>query len=139
MSKSAFAALVVTLLCAAFGALAMNHLMADDFVGKFKVMGNAEAPFLADEKGMSLYTFDKDPEGKSTCVAACAEHFPPVLVVEGDMAMAPFSFITRDDGKRQWAIENRPMYLHAKDTAPGQTNGRAVEGWTTVKVAAHEM
>jgi predicted lipoprotein with Yx(FWY)xxD motif len=133
------AALAAALLCAACGAAAMNHLMADDFVGKFKVMGTADAPFLASEKGMTLYTFAKDVDGKPTCVGACAQQWPPVLVIAGDMAIAPFSFVARDDGTRQWAIENQPLYLFVRDTEPGQTNGREVEGWATVKVAAHEM
>jgi predicted lipoprotein with Yx(FWY)xxD motif len=139
MSKFALAAAVAAGLCVASAAMAMNHLMADDFVGKFKVMGNADAPFLANEKGLTMYTFEKDADGKPTCVAACAEQFPPVLVVDGDMAVAPFTFVARDDGKRQWAIENHPLYLNAKDAAPGDTNGRDVAGWSTVKVAAHEM
>lgn len=130
---------LAALAVAAPGVRAMNHLMADDFVGKFKVMGTADAPFLANEKGLTLYTFEKDADGKPTCVAACAAEWPPVLFAAGDMALAPFSFVMRDDGTRQWVIENYPLYLSAKDTAPGDTNGRDVAGWTTVKVAAHEM
>jgi predicted lipoprotein with Yx(FWY)xxD motif len=139
MSKIVLAAVVAAAVCAASASLAMNHLMADDFVGKFKVMGAADAPFLANEKGLTMYTFEKDVGGKPTCVAACAEQFPPVLVVDGDMAVMPFSFVMRDDGKRQWAIEDHPLYLHAKDAAPGDTNGKDVEGWKLVAVAAHEM
>ena len=120
-------------------ALAMNHLMADDFVGKSKVMGTADAPFLASEKGMTLYTFEKDVGGKATCTATCAEQFPPVLVIDGDMAVMPFSFVTREDGKRQWAIGDHPLYFNAKDAAPGDINGKDVEGWKLVAVAAHEM
>ena len=139
MLKSVMTAAFVAAMGAASAALAMNHLMADDFVGKFKVMGTAEAPFLASEKGLTLYTFEKDAGGKPTCTAACAEQFPPVLVVDGDMAVTPFAFVTREDGKRQWAIEDHPLYLSAKDTEPGQTNGKDVEGWKLVAVAAHEM
>ena len=139
MLRSVTTAAFVAAMGAASAALAMNHLMPDDFVGKFKVMGSAEAPFLASEKGMTLYTFEKDVGGKPACTAACADQFPPVLVVEGDMAVMPFSFVTREDGKRQWAIEDHPLYLNAKDAAPGDTNGKDVEGWKLVAVAAHEM
>ena len=31
-----------------------------------------------DDKGMTLYTFDKDTSGKSTCNGPCAQNWPPL-------------------------------------------------------------
>ena len=38
----------------------------------------AMGPVLADAKGMTLYTFDKDADGKSNCNGKCAENWPPL-------------------------------------------------------------
>src|SRR3546814_12810623 len=36
----------------------------------------AMGPVLVDARGMTLYTFDKDPAGKSVCNGKCAEAWP---------------------------------------------------------------
>jgi predicted lipoprotein with Yx(FWY)xxD motif len=36
---------------------------------------------LADGKGMTLYTFDKDDGGKSACNGPCATNWPPLMRV----------------------------------------------------------
>lgn len=73
--------------------------------------------------GMTLYTFDKDmaSSGKSACNGPCAALWPPVTPsgnVRGD-----YSIITRDDGGKQLAFKGKPLYLFAKDQAPGDKLG----------------
>lgn len=36
----------------------------------------------SDQMGKSLYTFDKDPVGKSVCMDDCEKFWPPLLVNE---------------------------------------------------------
>lgn len=75
--------------------------------------------------GMTLYTFDNDPAGggKSVCNGPCANNWPPLLAAEGDKPSGDFSIVTRDDGKKQWALKGKPLYLWIKDTKPGDMTG----------------
>ncbi|MFX9008225.1 hypothetical protein ABTN33_20390, partial [Acinetobacter baumannii] len=36
-------------------------------------------PVLTDAKGMTLYTFDRDPNGKTACNGPCATNWPPLV------------------------------------------------------------
>ena len=76
---------------------------------------------LVGEKGMTLYVFDKDADGKSMCNGKCAENWPP-LAAEG-AASGDFSVITRDDGKKQYAYKGKPLYYWSKDQKPGDKTG----------------
>jgi predicted lipoprotein with Yx(FWY)xxD motif len=51
--------------------------VAEDY-GPLKVQKTSMGNVLADPKGMTLYTFDKDTSGKSNCNGECAEYWPPV-------------------------------------------------------------
>ncbi len=69
---------------------------------------------FGDADGKPLYTYDQDGTGgKSTCVAACAEEFPPYLVAKEAVAFGPWSIISRVDGSRQWAYQGRPLYRYS--------------------------
>ncbi|MGE5477484.1 MAG: hypothetical protein ACM3Q1_12565 [Bacteroidales bacterium] len=87
----------------------------------------AKGPVLTDERGMSLYTFDKDEAGKSVCVDACAQNWPPLLADKGAKAVGEYSLVTRADGAMQWAYRGKPLYLWAKDAKPGDTSGDGVK------------
>lgn len=89
---------------------------------------------LTDDKGMTLYTFDKDEMGKTACVDACAQNWPPLLADKGAKAMGEYSLVTRPDGAMQWAYRGKPLYLWAKDTKPGDTTGDGVKDvWHVAK------
>ena len=92
---------------------------------------SASGPILVDDHGMSLYIFDKDAPGVSTCTDACAENWPPALEADGDaMADGDFSLVARADGSSQWAYKGMPLYTWVKDTAPGDVSGDGVnEVW----------
>lgn len=80
---------------------------------------------LVGPNGMTLYTFDKDTadSGKSVCNGPCATNWPPLMAAEGDKATGAYSIISRDDGKKQWAIKGKPLYYWVKDTKPGDKTG----------------
>ena len=84
----------------------------------------AEGGVLVNSAGMTLYTFDADPAGKSTCNGACADNWPP-LMASGDEkpTSADWSVVTRDDGKKQWAYKGKPLYQWSKDQKPGDKTG----------------
>jgi len=78
---------------------------------------------LTDEKGMSLYIFDKDVDGKIACVDACAQNWPPLMAAAADKATGDYSIVNRADGAKQWAYKGKPLYRWIKDMKPGDTSG----------------
>lgn len=80
---------------------------------------------LTGPNGMTLYIFDKDMagSGKSACNGPCATNWPPLMAADTDQSSGDFSVITRDDGKKQWAMKGKPLYYWAKDSKPGDKTG----------------
>ena len=72
---------------------------------------------ITNKQGMSLYTFDKDKNGKSACYDGCAAKWPPYIA---------------KDGAQQWTYNNQPLYTWVGDTKAGDTTGDGVGGvWHT--------
>jgi len=87
---------------------------------------------LVNQAGMTVYTFDKDSAGSSSCVGPCADNWPAVKA--GDKLAAPYSAITRDDGSKQLAYQDKPLYTFKKDAKPGDRNGDGFKDiWHIVK------
>jgi predicted lipoprotein with Yx(FWY)xxD motif len=81
---------------------------------------------LVNNAGMTLYTFDKDSKGKSACVDQCASNWPPLKASAEDKPGRGFSIVSRDDGSKQWAYDDKPLYLWVKDQKPGDKTGDGV-------------
>jgi predicted lipoprotein with Yx(FWY)xxD motif len=94
-----------------------------------KVQKTAAGEVLADSKGMTLYTFDRDTAGKSACNGPCAQNWPPLAAPADAKSMGEWTVVTRDDGTKQWAHKGKPLYTFAKDSKPGETAG---EGFNKV-------
>lgn len=88
-----------------------------------KTATTAKGPALTDAKGMSLYTFDKDSDGKSACNGPCATNWPALKAEASDTASDNYTIIARDDGSRQWAYKGKPLYTFAKDQKAGDITG----------------
>lgn len=93
----------------------------------------AKGRVFVDEKGMTLYTFDKDLSDKSACNGPCAKNWPPLMAVTSS-APANWTVLARDDGSKQWAYMGKPLYTWVKDTKPGDTTG---DGFNNVWHVAH--
>ncbi len=78
---------------------------------------------LTDAKGMTLYTFDRDPRGKSACSGQCATNSPPLIAAAAAKPAGDYSLVKRDDGTKQWAYKGKPLYLWATDEKPGDRTG----------------
>ena len=122
---------VLTGLCAALicltapTAFAAPAMEADSALGKIYV----------DEKGMTLYTFDKDEMNKSNCYDDCAVNWPPLTAGADAVAEGEWTVVERTDGTSQWAYEGKPVYLWIKDMKAGDTTGDGVGGvWHVVHV-----
>ncbi|CAM3108980.1 hypothetical protein PANO111632_03615 [Paracoccus nototheniae] len=84
---------------------------------------SAKGPTLTNDQGMTLYTFDKDANGKSACNGPCAANWPPLSAPGDAQASGGYTVIARDDGSRQWAYRGRPLYTWVKDAKPGDITG----------------
>jgi predicted lipoprotein with Yx(FWY)xxD motif len=83
----------------------------------------AKGAVLTDAKGMTLYTFDKDADGKSACNGPCATNWPVLKAEASDKAEGGYTIIKRDDGSMQWAYKGKPLYTFAKDQKAGDITG----------------
>ena len=90
---------------------------------------------LVTSAGMTLYTFDKDADGKSACNGPCAANWPPLMATGNAAAMGDWTVVTRDDGAKQWAYKGKPLYLWSKDAKPGDKSG---DGFNSVWHAAKQ-
>ena len=73
--------------------------------------------------GMTVYTFDKDTAGQSTCYGPCASYWPPVEASPGQQASGDLTIIRRTDGSMQWAKQGQPLYTFSEDTMQGEMRG----------------
>jgi len=90
-------------------------------------------PTLVDGAGLTLYVFDNDMGGTSTCAGACATAWPPLTVdgepVAGDGIDAEdVATVTRADGTTQVTFYGMPVYRWSGDAAPGETSGLGING-----------
>lgn len=92
-------------------------------VAPLKTVETGIGPVLADAKGMTLYTYSKDPTGVSECFGRCARKWPPAAVTAAPPPGSDLTIIDRKDGTRQYAWRGRPLYTWAKDKEPSQTTG----------------
>ena len=97
-------------------------------MGPAEVMRTAIGPVLADRRGRTLYTFDKDRPGVSACYDKCAHAWPPFLARRGARSHRPWTLVHRRGGAVQWAYKGEPLYTWFKDYKPGQTSGDGVRG-----------
>ena len=88
-----------------------------------KMAETSKGKAWVDDKGMTLYTFEKDKADKSNCNGKCAVEWPPLKVAEGAVAAGEWTIVTRDDGSKMWAYEGRPLYTFVDDKKPGQVTG----------------
>jgi predicted lipoprotein with Yx(FWY)xxD motif len=79
----------------------------------------------ADQRGRTLYTWDRDPAGKSSCVDACAASFRPFLALRTSTAAGDWTLLGRSDGSRQWALKGKALYTYVKDVDPGSVRGNS--------------
>ena len=103
--------------------------------GPFKEQKTKLGTILVNPNGMTMYTYDKDQSGVSTCTGKCAEHWPPVKASAIDKPTGEFTVIKRPDDTSQWAYDGKPLYLYADDKQAGDVTGDGKMGaWHVVKV-----
>ncbi len=94
-----------------------------------------QGTYLTDFQGMTLYTYDKDTKGISNCSGKCQAAWPPYTSGATAEKTLPtnITIITRDDGSKQFAWKDMPLYYFAGDTKAGQANGVGISNWHLAK------
>jgi predicted lipoprotein with Yx(FWY)xxD motif len=119
-----------TSLSAAFLVLSTGVAAAD----MVQRANTSAGPILVNEKGMTLYTYDKDTAGASNCYDQCARNWPPVMASGSGERAKGLTTVGRRDGGQMYAYQGRPLYLWVKDTKPGDITGEGVGGvWHVAK------
>ena len=103
---------------------------ADEIVGvkimEKELLGN----YLADGKGITLYSFSRDENNTSNCIEGCAVNWPPFYVDPGAATegseSSDFATITRSDGRNQTTYKGMPLYYFKNDKYPGDTFGQGI-------------
>ncbi|HWT96250.1 MAG TPA: hypothetical protein VN229_01500 [Terriglobales bacterium] len=99
-----------------------------------KSVSSAAGAVLTDESGMTLYTYDEDTSGSSSCTGMCAAAWPPVYAQDGAQPAGHLTVIARPDGSKQWAKDGMPLYTYDQDKKAGDIKGDGVEGtWHIVR------
>jgi predicted lipoprotein with Yx(FWY)xxD motif len=88
----------------------------------------AQAAMLTAQNGMTIYTFDKDTAGVSTCYDDCAKEWPPYLGKEGDTMTEGWTLVKRTDDTMQLAHKGKPVYFFEDDKKKGDMAGDGHDG-----------
>jgi predicted lipoprotein with Yx(FWY)xxD motif len=103
---------------------------------------------IVDGRGRTLYLFEKDKRGGSTCSGACAAYWPPLLtrgrpVAGRGITRSLLGVIRRADGTSQATYAGHPLYRFVQDARPGQTTGEDLHdfgaGWYVVSPAGKKV
>jgi predicted lipoprotein with Yx(FWY)xxD motif len=103
---------------------------------------------LVDNRGRTLYLFEKDKNGMSACASACLSYWPTLTSVGTPRAGAGVhqSLLTlakAQHGTRQVLYAGHPLYTFVEDKSAGQTNGENLDDfgaeWYAVSAAGAKV
>ncbi|QIY74662.1 hypothetical protein HEP84_41805 [Streptomyces sp. RLB1-33] len=85
---------------------------------------------VTDDKGMTLYRYDKDQANPSkwTCAGECTKTWMPVIVQDSVQTIGVEKSLlgtVHRNGMKQLTLGGWPLYRYMGDTQAGQTNGQA--------------
>ncbi|MGH3329407.1 MAG: COG4315 family predicted lipoprotein [Streptomycetales bacterium] len=87
---------------------------------------------LVDSRGRTLYLFEKDQKGRSSCSGGCAQAWPPLTTsgsprsgqgVKGSL----LDTTSRQGGQAQVTYNGHPLYFYQGDSEAGQTTGQELD------------
>jgi predicted lipoprotein with Yx(FWY)xxD motif len=95
---------------------------------------NSLGRILVDPRGRTLYLFEKDKTGASTCVGRCATYWSPLLTRGRPLATAGvkaklLSTTRRSGGRLQVTYAGHPLYTFKLDAKPGQAKGEGMDAF----------
>jgi predicted lipoprotein with Yx(FWY)xxD motif len=132
LASGALLAIAAVTVGAAAAASGAGH--GEAAVATVKVRATALGRVLVDGSGRTLYLFEPDAFGRSSCYGACAAAWPPLITTgaprAGSGARAALLGTTkRTNGTTQVTYQGYPLYSFVKDLKPGQTLGQGIDGF----------
>lgn len=93
-------------------------------------MENEPVKIRITSSGLTLYTFDNDVNGESSCYNGCARTWPPVIISleESKNLASGLASVARRDGALQLTVNGKPVYKYAGDKALGDILGDGLGG-----------
>ena len=90
--------------------------------------------YLTDLTGRTLYEYNKDTNGLSSCLGACIVVWPPYqTTTQPKLLPAGFGYIKRSDtGYFQYTYNGKPLYYYESDTV-GNIKGNQIGGFSIIK------
>ena len=109
---------------------------APDYEVHAATVGSA-GTVLVDGQGMTLYLFEPDRQGPSTCSASCASSWPPLVLPPGSRGPVAgrgvrsglLGVVRRSDGTEQVTYDRWPLYRWIGDTRPGIATGQGLQNF----------
>ena len=127
--------LIIALVCVVAGGTAVGIALASSSpshpsasTAKLQLRSGKLGRFIVDKKGLTLYLFEKDKNGKSACNGTCAKVWAPYLTsgragVGSGLSASKVGTTKRSDGTTQVTYNGHPLYHYDDDKKPGQTEG----------------
>jgi predicted lipoprotein with Yx(FWY)xxD motif len=89
---------------------------------------------LADARGRTLYLFEKDRNGVSSCSAACLAYWPALTSIGTPRAgngvhQSLLKLVRAHNGSRQVTYAGHPLYTFVGDKRAGQTTGEGLRNF----------
>ena len=140
--SAAFVVLIAAIFVVAAGA------SKDSKPGTVAVGQSKLGRILVDSRGRTLYLFEKDKRGMSSCNGACVANWPPLIAIRRPTAgsgvkAALLGRSERRDGRWQVTYDRHPLYRFVQDTKKGDTRGEGLDffggEWYAVSPAGLEV
>jgi len=89
---------------------------------------------LVDARGRTLYLFEKDRNGMSSCGPACLAYWPALTSLDAPRAgtgvhQALLKLARAHNGAHQLTYAGHPLYTFVGDKRPGQTTGEGLRNF----------
>jgi predicted lipoprotein with Yx(FWY)xxD motif len=138
----------VLLLAAAAQAAGSSHARTRATGAVVALRKTALGTILVDAHGHTLYLFEKDRNGVSTCTSACAKYWPPLTSHGTPRAgkgvhQSLLRLARSRNGTRQMTYAGHPLYTFVGDKRAGQTAGEGLDNfgaeWYAVAANGHTV
>ena len=115
----------ITVIALTLVALAPAAMSRESLAPTLTAKSSSYGRVLFDGRGLVLYAFTRDKNGRSACYGACAKAWP-VYYVKATLRAGTgikrslIGATKRRDGRRQITYAGRPLYYYVGDTMAGQ-------------------
>jgi predicted lipoprotein with Yx(FWY)xxD motif len=111
-----------------------------------KHAGKLGTVLASGSKRLTVYLFEADKPGSSSCMGACTSVWPPVTgspKALGNAMSADLGTTTRPDGTKQVTYKGHPLYRYVKDKDNGDTYGEGIKsfgaGWYALSPSGNKI